>query len=86
MLEGLEEAVFGDFGIKSAGAGEGFDDAPAGHAADEGLEGEGDDGGAAVAVEDGLAAGDLGPVDPGGDGVKLGPEGVESGVGGVVGG
>lgn len=85
VLEGLEQAVLGGFGVEAAGAGEGLYDAPASHAADEGLEGEGDDGGPAVAVEDGLPAGDLRPVDPGRDGVELRPEGGEGGIGGVVG-
>lgn len=76
--------MFGDFGVETTCACEGFDDTPAGHAADEGLEGEGDDGGPTVAVKDGLAPGDLGPVDPRRDGVKLGPEGGEGGVVGVV--
>lgn len=84
MLKSFEETVFGNFGVEAARAGEGLDDTPAGHAADEGLEGERDDGGAAVAVEDGLAPGDLGPVEPGGDSVELGPEGREGGIVWVV--
>jgi len=84
VLGCFEEAVAGDVDAEAAGAGEDFDDAVGAHAAEEGLVGEAREGGAAVAVEDVLAAGDLVPVDPGGDGVHFGPELVEFRVFGVV--
>jgi len=84
VLGCFEEAVAGDVDAEAAGAGEDFDDAVGAHAAEEGLVGETGEGCGAVAVEDVLAAGDLGPVDPWRDGVHFGPQLVEFGVFGVV--
>ena len=67
MLGRLEEAVARDLDAKATRAHEDLDDAVGAHAAEQGLVGEPCEGRAAVAVEDVLATGDLGPVDPGRD-------------------
>ena len=85
MLRRLEQAAARYFRGEPPGAGERLDDPGRAHAAQQRLIGEAGEGGAAVAVEDVLAARDLRPVDPVGDGVDFGPELVEFGVaGGVV--
>lgn len=73
MLRSFKQPSSRFLGREPTGSSQCFDDSRGAHAAEEGLVRETGDAGPAVTVEDVLAALDLGPVDPGGDVVNLGP-------------